>query len=90
MRKITTAILTRERSEEEKFRRHLHGDKGARFSGGKIPKIDLGQVIGTVTTMVTKDLLLIESYEDSDEHDGGRDMPDDPRDLSQGGNVQRV
>lgn len=63
MRKITTAILTRERSEEEKLRRHLHGDKGARFSGGKVPKIDLGQVIGTVTTMVTKDLLLIESYE---------------------------
>lgn len=58
-----TAILTRQRSDEEKARRHLHGDKGARFSGGKIPKIDLGQVIGTVTTMVTKDLLLIESYE---------------------------
>ena len=90
MRKITIAILTRERSEEEKQRRHLHGDKGAKFSGGKIPKIDLGQVIGTVTTMVTKDLLLIESYEDSDEHDRGRDMPDNPRDLSQGGDVQRV
>lgn len=90
MRKITTAILTRERSEEEKLRRHLHGDKGARFSGGKIPKIDLGQVIGTVTTMVTKDLLLIESYEDSDEHGGGRDMPDDPRDLPQDRDIQRV
>ena len=90
MRKIMTAILTRERSEEEKLRRHLHGDKGARFSGGKIPKIDLGQVIGTVTTMVTKDLLLIESYEDSDEHDGGRDMPDDPRDLPQDRDIQRV
>ena len=47
---MVTEILTRERSEEEKLRRHLHGDKGARFSGGKIPKIDLGQVIGTVTT----------------------------------------
>ena len=35
MRKITTAILTSERSEEEKLRRHLHGDKGARFSGGQ-------------------------------------------------------
>lgn len=42
MRKITTAILTRERSEEEKLRRHLHGDKGAKFSKGKIPKIDGG------------------------------------------------
>lgn len=37
-----TYILKRERSEEEKRRRHLHGDKGAKFSGGKIPKIDRG------------------------------------------------
>lgn len=59
------AILTRQRSDEEKARRHKHGDKGARFSGGKVPKVDLGDVIGTVTTMVTKDILLIE-YEDSD------------------------
>lgn len=42
LRYITTAILTRERSEEEKRRRHIHGDKGAKFSGGKIPKIDGG------------------------------------------------
>ena len=59
-----TAILTRERSEEEKLRRHLHGDQGAKFSGGTVPKIDLGGVIGTVTTLVTKDLLIIEMYED--------------------------
>lgn len=58
-----TGILTRERSEEEKLRRHLYGDKGAKFSGGKIPKVDMGGVIGTVTTMITKDILLIE-YED--------------------------
>ena len=58
-----TAILTRERSDEEKARRHVYGDKGARFSGGKVPKIDMGGVIGTVTTMVTKDLLLIEMYD---------------------------
>lgn len=55
-----TEILTRERSEEEKARRHREGDKGAKFSGGKVPKIDFGGIIGTVTTMVTKDLLLIE------------------------------
>lgn len=42
LRYITTAILTRERSEEEKLRRHLYGDKGAKFSRGKIPKIDRG------------------------------------------------
>lgn len=59
-----TGILTRERSEEEKLRRHLYGDRGAKFSGGKIPKVDMGGVIGTVTTMITKDILLIE-YEDN-------------------------
>jgi len=59
----TTYIMTRERSEEERRRRHLHGDMGAKFSGGKIQKVDRGGVIGTVTTLVTKDLLLIEIYE---------------------------
>lgn len=43
----TTFILTRERSEEEKLRRRLYGDKGAKFSGGKVPKltppVSLGQ-----------------------------------------------
>lgn len=63
---MKTGIMTRERSDEEKLRRHLHGDKGAKFSGGKIPKIDMGGVIGTVTTMITKDILLIECYEDTD------------------------
>lgn len=58
-----TAILTRERSEEEKARRHMYGDKGAKFSKAKIPKIDRGGVIGTITTMVTKDLLIIEMYD---------------------------
>lgn len=62
-----TEILTRERSEEEKARRHREGDKGAKFSGGKVPKIDFGGIIGTVTTMVTKDLLLFEYGEDDSE-----------------------
>ena len=55
--------MTRERSEEEKRRRHLHGDRGAKFSKAKVPKVDRGGSIGTVTTMVTKDILLIEIYE---------------------------
>lgn len=42
MRKIETAIMTRQRSEEEKERRRLYGDKGAKFSQGKVPKIDRG------------------------------------------------
>jgi len=65
MRKIKVFILTRERSEEEKLRRHLYGDKGAKFSGGKVPKLAPPYVIGTITTMVTKDLLLAEIYEDN-------------------------
>lgn len=60
------AVLTRERSEEEKRRRHLYGDRGAKFSGGKVPKVDVSGVIGTITTLVTKDLLLIEMYEEDD------------------------
>ena len=55
-----TMILKRERSDEEKLRRHLHGDKGAKFSGGKVPCIDEGDIIGALTTMMTKDILLIE------------------------------
>lgn len=57
------AILKRERSEEEKLRRHLYGDKGAKFSSGKVPCIDVGNIIGTITTMITKDILLIELWE---------------------------
>lgn len=63
LRYLRTDILKRERSEEEKLRRHLHGDKGAKFSAGKIPCIDRRGVVGAITTMVTKDLLLIETYE---------------------------
>ena len=59
-------ILKRQRSEEEKLRRHLHGDRGARFSGGKIPRVDRGGVIGAMTTMMTKDLLLLELYDEDE------------------------
>lgn len=57
-------ILKRERSEEEKLRRHKYGDKGAKFSGGKVPRVDFGGVIGALTTMMTKDLLLLELYDE--------------------------
>lgn len=59
-----TMILTRERSDEEKARRRKYGDKGAKFSGGKVPKLaPPPYVIGTITTMATKDLLLFEIYD---------------------------
>ena len=52
-------ILKRERSEEEKLRRHLYGDKGGRFQA-KVPCIDDTGVIGTITTLISKDLLLVD------------------------------
>lgn len=56
-------ILKRGRSEEEKRRRHLFGDRGAKFQA-KVPVFDTSGIIGTITTMVTKDLLLLEINED--------------------------
>lgn len=35
-------IAKRERSDEEKLRRHLYGDSGAKFSAAKIPSLDWG------------------------------------------------
>lgn len=43
----------------------MFGDKGAKFKKGRIPKIDMGGVIGTVTTLVTKDLRILEYDEGS-------------------------
>ena len=53
--------IGRERTEEEKHRRRIYGDKGAKFSKGKRLCI-LGDIIGTVTTMATKDNLVCEIY----------------------------
>lgn len=66
MKKIIAVMAVgRERTEEEKLRRHLHGDKGAKFSKGKRMCI-LGDVCGCVTTFATKDNLVAEFYEDED------------------------
>ncbi len=62
MKKIIAKAVGRERTDEEKRRRHLYGDKGAKFSGGKQMCI-LGDVCGTITTMSTKDNLIAEIYE---------------------------
>ena len=58
-----TGILIRERTEEEKLRRRREGDKGAKFKKGRVPAVDTRGVCGTVTTLVTKDILLIEMYD---------------------------
>ena len=61
MKKILA--VGRERTEEEKRRRHLHGDKGAKFSQGKRLCL-LGEISGCVTTLATKDNLIAEFYDD--------------------------
>ena len=62
MKKVSVLAVGRERTEEEKLRRHLFGDAGAKFSKGKRMCL-LGDIIGCVTTMATKDNLVCEIYE---------------------------
>ena len=62
MKIVDVLAVGRERTEEEKKRRHLYGDKGAKFSKGKRLCL-LGVVSGTITTMATKDNLICEIYE---------------------------
>ena len=52
--------IKRERTEEEKLRRHLHGDKGAKFSSRQMV---LGKdgVMGAITTVTEKDNLIMEA-----------------------------
>ena len=40
LKRISIRIVLMERSEEEKLRRRLHGDKGAKFKVGKVPRFD--------------------------------------------------
>lgn len=58
---IEVLAVGRERTEEEKLRRHIHGDKGAKFSKGKRLCL-LSDVIGTITTLPSKDNLICEIY----------------------------
>lgn len=51
--------LKRVRSEQEKRRRHLYGDKGARFSS-RILKAGSNGIMGAITTVTDKDNLVIE------------------------------
>lgn len=59
---IEVRAIGRERTEEEKKRRHLHGDKGAKFSGGK-QMCFLSEISGCLTTSPTKDNLVGEIYD---------------------------
>ena len=71
---IDIRAVGRERTEEEKRRRHLHGDKGASFSKGKQTCI-LGDVSGCVTTFATKDNQVAEFYMEHQENKTGITLP---------------
>lgn len=52
--------VKRERTEEEKLRRHIHGDAGAKFSSRRmVPKVD--GIMGAITTVTDKDNLIMEA-----------------------------
>lgn len=63
MKMIDAYPVGRERTDEEKRRRHLYGDKGATFSKGKQICVLKNGISGCVTTFATKDNLVIEIYE---------------------------
>ena len=60
--------IKRERTEAEKLRRHLHGDKGAKFSSRQMVSGKDG-VMGAITTVTEKDNLIMEqgNYEHNEE-----------------------
>lgn len=62
MRLLDVMAVGRERTEQEKRRRHLYGDKGATFSKGKQLCLLMG-VSGRITTCATKDNLVCEIYD---------------------------
>lgn len=64
-RLIAVLAVGRERTEDEKKRRHLYGDKGAKFSGGKQLCLR-GEISGCITTFATKDNLIAEIYEENE------------------------
>lgn len=63
MRLLDVMAVGRERTEQEKRRRHLYGDKGATFSKGKQLCLLMGGVSGCITTCATKDNLVCEIYD---------------------------
>lgn len=60
---IDVKAIGRERTEDEKRRRHIYGDKGAKFSKGKRMCLR-GDIIGAITTCATKDNIICEIYEE--------------------------
>lgn len=59
-------IIKYRRSEAERIRRHLYGDAGAKFQS-KEPYVYSGGIVPTITTLVEKDILLLEINENKKE-----------------------
>jgi len=64
MKIVDVRAVGRERTEDERRRRHLHGDKGAKFSQGKRLCL-LGRVVGCITALPTQDNLICEIYDNN-------------------------
>lgn len=63
MRIIAIGTIKFQRTEEEKVRRRIFGDKGARYKVGKTPWIDYGGICPAISTLVYTDLPVCEVYE---------------------------
>lgn len=64
MKRVDCRAVGRDRTAQEKARRHSQGDEGAKFSDGKYMVL-LGRVSNCVTTFSNKDSLISEIYETS-------------------------
>lgn len=59
---IRAISVTRQRTEEERIRRHLYGDKEAKFSSRHL--VPGSAIMQCLTTVPTKDNLICVFYED--------------------------
>ena len=58
--KYDARAIKRVRTDEERQRRKLHGDSGAKFSSRKM--VAGGGIMGAITTVVEKDNIIIEIW----------------------------
>lgn len=59
---IKAISVTRQRTEEERLRRHLYGDKGARFASRHL--VPGSAIMQCLTTVPAKDNLICVFYEE--------------------------
>lgn len=63
MRPIDAQQIRNQRTAEEKQRRHLQGDVGAKYSQGKYQYVADDGIMGALTTQIQKDNILAIIYE---------------------------